>query len=107
MGRRRGRRLSVTLPDGESAQIPLRGKRIRIGRAPDNDVVIDDSHVSRYHLRLIASGSTIQIENLTEPSATRINGEPVATDDVLRWEPGQAVRLAGGIVLLWENRTCG
>src|SRR2546423_7268848 len=35
--------------------------RIRIGRGPDNDVVVDDMLVSRYHAELLASAGGFEI----------------------------------------------
>ena len=50
--------LAWSLVAAGSAPVPLRRDFVTLGRALDNDVVIEDSRVSRYHaeLRFLASG---------------------------------------------------
>ncbi|MGW8331645.1 FHA domain-containing protein [Streptomyces sp. NPDC055897] len=58
---------------------PLPARTVRIGRADDNDVVIDDLVVSRRHaeLRVLADG-TYEIVDLGSHNGTYLNGQPVA-----------------------------
>ncbi|MEU8956391.1 FHA domain-containing protein [Streptomyces sp. NPDC048518] len=58
---------------------PLPSRTVRIGRADDNDVVIDDLVVSRRHaeLRVLADG-TYEIVDLGSHNGTYLNGQPVA-----------------------------
>ncbi|MEU5313977.1 FHA domain-containing protein [Streptomyces sp. NPDC021562] len=57
---------------------PLRARTVRIGRAPDNDVVVDDLVVSRHHaeLRVHPDGS-YEIVDLDSHNGTYLNGRPV------------------------------
>ncbi|MBM7172228.1 FHA domain-containing protein [Streptomyces sp. G44] len=57
---------------------PLPTRTIRIGRADDNDVVIDDLIVSRRHaeLRVLPDG-TYEIVDLGSHNGTYLNGQPV------------------------------
>ena len=62
---------------------------IKIGKAPDNDVVINDPHVSRYHAQLIRTeNDTWIIEDLNSTNGTFVNGDQVmkkrivATDEI-------------------------
>ncbi|RCH65714.1 FHA domain-containing protein [Streptomyces sp. SDr-06] len=68
---------------------PLPARTVRIGRADDNDVVIDDLVVSRRHaeLRLLADG-TYEIVDLGSHNGTYLNGQPVARAPVA---PGDIV----------------
>lgn len=51
---------------------------IRIGKANDNDFVIDDPHVSRYHARLISQGEGIWLlEDLDSTNGTFVNGQQI------------------------------
>src|SRR5215475_5406177 len=54
-------------------------KVLRIGRAPDNDVVISDLSVSRHHAELRKVGETYQIVDLNSHNGTFVNGQRVAS----------------------------
>ena len=57
---------------------PLPARTVRIGRAADNDLVVDDLIVSRRHaeLRALADG-TYEIVDLGSHNGTYLNGQPV------------------------------
>ncbi|MFI6010272.1 FHA domain-containing protein [Streptomyces sp. NPDC051243] len=57
---------------------PLPARSVRIGRAADNDLVIDDLIVSRHHaeLRALPDG-TYEITDLGSHNGTYLNGSPV------------------------------
>lgn len=52
----------------------LIGKHIRIGRAPDNDISIDNPSISRYHAMLSLSAEGYLIEDLKSRNGIRVNG---------------------------------
>lgn len=62
---------------------PLPSRTVRIGRATDNDLVIDDLQVSRRHaeLRALADG-TYEIIDLGSHNGTYLNGSPVTSAPV-------------------------
>ncbi|MFI9769094.1 FHA domain-containing protein [Streptomyces sp. NPDC052415] len=68
---------------------PLPTRTVRIGRAPDNDLVLDDLVVSRYHaeLRALPDGGH-EIADLGSHNGTFLNGSPVTAGPVL---PGDVV----------------
>ena len=51
--------------------------RLRIGRAPDNDVVVDDMQVSRYHAELVAVPGGYEIVDLNSHNGTFVDGRGV------------------------------
>jgi len=51
--------------------------RIRIGRAPDNDVVVDDILVSRYHAELLVTPGGYEIIDLGSHNGTFVDGQRV------------------------------
>ncbi|MER5355982.1 FHA domain-containing protein [Kitasatospora sp. NPDC002551] len=61
-----------------SAVLRLPGRTVRIGRAPDNDLVLDDLVVSRHHaeLRTLPDGGH-EIADLGSHNGTYLNGGPV------------------------------
>ncbi|MFF9149019.1 FHA domain-containing protein [Streptomyces sp. NPDC014861] len=57
---------------------PLPEHTVRIGRAPDNDVVVADLVVSRHHAELLARpDGTYWIHDLGSHNGTYLNGRPV------------------------------
>jgi ABC-type multidrug transport system ATPase subunit/pSer/pThr/pTyr-binding forkhead associated (FHA) protein len=82
-----------------AAQIPI----IRLGRAPDNDFVLDAPSVSRYHSMLsYAVGAQPIISDLGSTNGTFVNGEPVTEPRQL--SPQDLVFL-GGFLLHIDGRT--
>jgi hypothetical protein len=67
---------------------------LSIGRAADNDIVIDDPHVSRHHARLIRWGDGWVIEDLGSPNGVVVNGHRIA---------GRVMLDAGSHVALGSN----
>ncbi|MGW0119684.1 FHA domain-containing protein [Streptomyces sp. NPDC003327] len=58
---------------------PLPARTVRIGRAPDNDIVVADLVVSRHHAELRARpDGTYAIHDLGSHNGTFLNGRPVA-----------------------------
>jgi ABC transport system ATP-binding/permease protein len=67
---------------------PLPARALRIGRAPDNDVVVADLTVSHYHAELRNTGGGYQICDLGSHNGTFVNGQrvqvaPVTEVDVI------------------------
>jgi len=57
---------------------PLRFADITIGRALDNDVVLDSNDVSRHHVRIESAGTLLRLIDLGSTNGTRVNGRRVS-----------------------------
>ena len=84
------RALMLVLEDGR--QVGLSGEVLRIGRAPDNDLVIADSRVSRYHAQIAPGPGGCQIRDLGSTNGTALAGRPVTHD---RLTDGDQLSLGG------------
>jgi ABC transport system ATP-binding/permease protein len=63
-----------------TARMPLPGTAIRIGRVPDNDLVLPDLNVSRYHAELRRSPTgSYEIVDLNSHNGTFVNGQRVTS----------------------------
>lgn len=72
---------------------------ISIGRAPDNNVVINDRRVSRNHARMTQSNGRWVIQDLGSTNGTAVNGK-LATQSSLR--DGDRISLGGYEVIYQE-----
>jgi chromosome segregation ATPase len=64
--------------DGNTDYVHVLGRRTRIGRGSDNELVLDTKHVSRYHAVLLAGPSYTSIEDLKSTNGVFVNGKRVA-----------------------------
>ncbi|MCK0173604.1 BTAD domain-containing putative transcriptional regulator [Mycolicibacterium sp. F2034L] len=70
-------------PDGR--RYPLQAIATRIGRLPDNDIVLDDAMVSRHHAAVIGTGagyvlSDLRSSNGVELAGSRVHGSTPLND---------------------------
>jgi Protein of unknown function (DUF3662)/Inner membrane component of T3SS, cytoplasmic domain len=69
--------LDVKEPGRAARRIPVAGSPIRIGRAPECELVLKDSRVSRRHARLHARDGVLVLTDLGSTNGTRVNGHRV------------------------------
>jgi SARP family transcriptional regulator, regulator of embCAB operon len=90
-----------TMP-GQSAVAELRGEdgqryrlqaSTRIGRRPDNDIVLDDDDVSRYHAVIIDTGGSFVISDLKSTNGILVHGRRIRTSATLT--DGDHLRIGG------------
>lgn len=72
--------------------ITLAGTALRVGRAPDNEVVIDDDGVSRRHCRLVLVDDVWRVEDMGSRNGVvwrgaRVSGRLLCSGDVLSLGP--------------------
>src|SRR4051794_39982532 len=64
--------------NGEERANPLTGGRVRLGRGSDNDVVLSDVSVSRYHAEILREGEDgWSVHDLKSTNGVEVNGVPV------------------------------
>jgi transcriptional regulator with GAF, ATPase, and Fis domain len=74
---------------------------VRIGRAPGNDVVLPDSHVSAEHARLVVGSDEVTIEDLRSTNGTALvrAGCRIPVDEAAKYrvciEDGDTIELGG------------
>lgn len=70
---------------------PLLATATRIGRLPDNDIVLDDGNVSRHHAVIIDTGTSFVITDLRSANGVSIRGERIRGTATL--EAGDQIRI--------------
>jgi len=91
--------LRAFMTDGSERTIEVDGTPLAIGRARDNELVLDDGRVSRHHGRLQARRGALVYTDLGSTNGSRVNG--VRVDEIVL---GQGDRLEiGDTVLVVET----
>jgi len=67
------------------------GDTVQMGRVPDNNIVLNNSHVSRHHAVLVWRGEGFELSDLGSSNGTLINGERVTRPRIL--QDGDVIRL--------------
>jgi SARP family transcriptional regulator, regulator of embCAB operon len=65
---------AVWLVDSSGRRHPLRSVATKIGRLPDNDIVLDDAKVSRYHAAIIDTGTGFAVSDLRSANGVELGG---------------------------------
>ena len=85
--------IEVHEPHQAARRVPASGAPISIGRAPECELVLRDSRVSRRHARLAARGGVLVLTDLGSTNGTRVNGHRVS----------EVVLGAGDTILIGET----
>lgn len=70
--------LRITLPDGQSRDFVVEQASLGVGRAADNEVVLDEISVSRRHARLTVEAGRLMVEDLGSASGTYLGSQRLA-----------------------------
>lgn len=82
--------LLVSTRGGSAVQFDLGGSLISIGRASDNDVIVDDPLVSRHHCQLKLQHGAYSLADLGSRNGSYVNGQPVSE---IALGPGDLIRI--------------
>ncbi len=86
-------RENAHLRDASGRCHQLRGTATRIGRLPDNDIVVDDLSVSRHHAVIIDTGTSIVITDLRSANGVIVQNKRIHPSAAL--EDGNRIRISG------------
>jgi adenylate cyclase len=75
------------------SEVALGDKRVTLGRAIGNDVVLDDREVSKFHAEITVEGGAFTLRDLNSSNGTYVNGKRVSQH---RLNAGDVVELGGG-----------
>ena len=88
-----GPRLDIQWPGGQPYSVALNQARMRLGRKPDNEIVVNYSTVSEHHAVLQRENTRYRISDMGSSNGLQINGRP-AQAELLR--DGDVVRVPDG-----------
>jgi SARP family transcriptional regulator, regulator of embCAB operon len=81
------------LREGAGRCYPLRGAVTRIGRLSDNDIVLDDDTVSRYHAVIVDTGNSYVITDLQSANGVDVADHRIRTSATLA--DGERILICG------------
>lgn len=70
---------------------------LTLGRAPENDLVVDEAHVSAYHARFRQREGRVYLEDLGSTNGTFVNGKRIKAPVPLN--PDAAIQLGSNVKL--------
>lgn len=79
------------------SRLPLLPERTTMGRAIENNIVLDEDRVSSHHAVIYRQDGTFWLEDLQSTNGTYLDG-PDRIQQPMRLEHGQRIRI-GGVVL--------
>ena len=74
--------------------VPISGGAITMGRRPDNDVMLDDSSVSRRHALIMETSSGVVLRDLNSTNGTFVNHDRIGERDFVL-SHGDRIRAGG------------
>ena len=90
-------RIAVRLADGRSAQFPVDGRTLRVGRAGDNDIVLPDGRVSRHHGQIGVRLGTLVYTDLGSTNGSFLHGNRVRE---IALGPHDVIQLGGSTLTI-------
>jgi pSer/pThr/pTyr-binding forkhead associated (FHA) protein len=91
-------RLILNEPDHPEQIFDLAGDRITLGRAPTNEIILQDAKASRSHAQIEFEGNVCSLADLESTNGTRVNGKLVERADL---SPGDVISI-GDSTLRYE-----
>jgi transcriptional regulator with GAF, ATPase, and Fis domain len=83
--------IQVVVMSGSAKGLSRRiGERMRIGKAPDNDLVLPDDTVSRHHCELTRAPEGVHVRDLNSTNGTKVQGARIAEAVV---QPGVVLKV--------------
>ncbi len=96
--------LVIQQRSGQVQQIPLGEKPLKIGRNPDNDIVIADPVVSGRHAEILShGGGRFSIEDLESRNGLTVRGQRIKSKPL---RPGDALYIADQVRIEFRSDLC-
>ncbi|UCF57749.1 MAG: FHA domain-containing protein, partial [Deltaproteobacteria bacterium] len=89
----------------EGQSFDLNGEITSVGRAPENDIQINDHSVSRKHLKIFRKGDQLYIEDLNSQNGTWIFGKQIKPGEYLEVAEGMPIALGKVFLSLGDGNT--
>jgi pSer/pThr/pTyr-binding forkhead associated (FHA) protein len=81
-------------------ELSVGAKEVRIGRSPDNGLVIDNPAVSHYHARVFNEEGRLMLEDFGSMNGTFVNGQRVK---MITLKPGDSVGIGKHTIVVTDS----
>lgn len=102
-----GMHLAVKWMGGSSEKYEITKDAVRVGRAPDNDIVINHPAVSGHHLSLSITPAGTAITDLNSTNGTQVNGQLITPGQAQTMHVGDVIRIGdltgNWVSLVWVD----
>ena len=95
-------KVQLLLKDRIVQELAFDAERLRIGRMKENDLVVNNVAVSRFHCVLHREGEGFRLEDLGSENGTWVNGERI--DGGCAIEPGDEILVGKHVIRIGEGR---
>jgi pSer/pThr/pTyr-binding forkhead associated (FHA) protein len=75
-------KLTVSQPDGRQWEAVLSDNPVVLGKAPDSDIFIEDTAISRKHARIEKRGESHFIKDLNSLNGTLVNNQNIGQQEI-------------------------
>lgn len=89
---------------GQAQQVALKQPVMIIGRTPENDLVLENSKISKRHAQIEIDSAGYYIQDLGSRNGSFLNGQPLAANQKYPWLPGQVLTLGPYRLQLADGR---
>lgn len=94
--------VQVLLDGKVVAEVPFTGDVLRVGRMRDNEVVLPNLSVSRYHALLRREGDVLRVEDLGSENGCVLNGSPV--QESAPFGPGDEIQIVRHVLRIRSDQ---
>src|SRR5512133_1073744 len=94
-------RLDVYWPDGPVESYLLDKQATALGRSPGNDIVLDTTAISRYHVTFTFKNQQVLLEDLQSANGTYVDGVRLEANKPYLLRGGEEIQL-GDILLIFH-----
>ena len=94
-------RIDVYWPDGPIESYRVNKATVAVGRSTGNDIVLDTTAVSRYHITLTFQDQQVLLEDLDSVNGTYVDGQPLTAHDARVLRGGEEIQI-GDIRLIFH-----
>ncbi|MBL8118938.1 MAG: FHA domain-containing protein [Anaerolineae bacterium] len=81
--------------------IPLQSELVRMGRAPQNEIILDAKNVSRFHCQIKREGDRFILEDLSSTNGTYVNNVRISEPHML--SVGDVVRIGHEQIIFHDH----
>lgn len=100
-------RIQILDPDKKTISAPVKRPSMTIGRSADNELVLNDSKVSRQHARIEYDNGVYKVTDLNSSNGTYLGNSRLLPGVPEVWLPNQALRLGDHWLRIVRAQTDG